>query len=189
MPSQRAQGLDPEFTAVPHAPPTDIDLVGDEPGQSLAPEDLGNHYLSEAVEQGDLGEHFAPELELIFEAEESAEASVDVDLEVWEPEPLLPSRSLDLHSPSIRENSLLDREGGEPGETYSPRVDSEDTGRHARSTPREALGAQVRGAPAADSGKRRAHRLQSAARASLRSAAGKLRGMAAQLGRARQRKT
>jgi hypothetical protein len=207
--SERAQGLDPEFTAQPHSLSDDLDLSGDEAGLSIDPEDLGNHFLSEAVEQGDLGVHDAAELEFTLHAGESDIA--DIDLGMWETMTELavqnggtsaelraatdfgaerlaaererervpaPSHWLNMHDSSTRETSLLDREGAARDRTLAPRVDSDDSGRHARN-PREALGEQVSGPrAAADGGK-----LKTAARASLRSAAGKLRGIASKLAR------
>ena len=85
-PSQRAAGLDPEFTAQPHALSDDIDLSVDEAGSSIAPEDLASHFLSEAVEQGDFVPRDAAELELKLSVEESASANVEIELGAWSAE-------------------------------------------------------------------------------------------------------
>jgi hypothetical protein len=61
----------------------------------------------------------------------------------------------------IREVSLLDREGSEGDETEVPEIDTEDGGRHARSTPRGELGEQVE-----NSAGRQAHTVTMLGRAS-----------------------
>jgi hypothetical protein len=54
--SERAQGLEPELTAQPHPFSEELGLVMHDDGAlSIAPEDLGSHFLAEALEQGDLG--------------------------------------------------------------------------------------------------------------------------------------
>lgn len=62
--AKRARGLDPEITAQPRPIPDDIDLELDgEAALSIDPEDLGSHFLSEAIEQGDFNARRATERE------------------------------------------------------------------------------------------------------------------------------
>ncbi len=235
-PSERAQGLDPEVTAQPR--PLSDDLVGylvasDENDLSIRPEDLGSHFLSEAVQQGELAGHDVAELELALldEQEDSDTApSTVAELEVWsrmldlaaeggsdlsEPmreaadygadsldaERLLqrdstPSISARWDHSVIREISLLDREGTSADETIAPEVDFEDSGRHARSHARGALGQQVGDSDriggaydgAEPKGPTRRKRIKRAATAKLKNAAGKaagkIRGLATRIKRA-----
>jgi hypothetical protein len=65
LPAKRAAGLDDELTAQPRPLSAEIGLSeAREPGMSVDPEDLGSHYLAEAVEQGEAPAHTALEMEL-----------------------------------------------------------------------------------------------------------------------------
>jgi hypothetical protein len=132
----------------------------DEPGLSVDPEDLGAHFLSEATETSvrrrpdelSLAEA-APTDEALsgpnFDPEQTVwDSTVDMSLQADE-EPLEPSAepgeepfsseddasrdTLDLTQDTIREGSLLDREGEEPGEVQSPVLITDDT-RHPHDT-------------------------------------------------------
>ena len=98
------------------------------------------------------------------------------------------AHDLTLLDSSIRDVSLLDHEGASLDEFIAPTIDLEDTGRHARTTSREALGEQVRGPsePPATPKKKRG-KLERAASGKLRKAAGKLRRVAKQLAHASHR--
>jgi hypothetical protein len=53
-PAQRAQGLDPEFTAQPRSIPDEVALEASaEPELSVDPDELGSRFLRDATEQGD----------------------------------------------------------------------------------------------------------------------------------------
>jgi hypothetical protein len=227
VPSERARGLEPEITAQPHSYVSELGIVErDEAGLSIAPEDLGNHFLSEAVEQGDLSARDAAELELAMLGDPESEERPSVELSVWtrlvdlaadggsaseqltaaaafgadaledarrpgpaelerEAERADESGPLRLTDSAIRERSLLDQEGAALDETVSPEIDAEDSGHHARLTPREALGDQVRGKrePAARGVRTRSRELQTAARSKLNRTAGKVRAMARRVAR------
>lgn len=64
VPSERAHGLDPEITAQPRSASDDVGTVTGEDGLSIDADDLGSHFLSEAVEQGDLSTRQFADLEL-----------------------------------------------------------------------------------------------------------------------------
>jgi hypothetical protein len=89
VPSQRAQGLEPEITAQPRPLSDDVGTVADEDGLSIDADDLGSHFLSEAVEQGDHSPRSAADLELslLTGAETDAAQSgpnFDSDNSLWE---------------------------------------------------------------------------------------------------------
>jgi hypothetical protein len=84
VPSERARGLEPEITAQPHSYASELGIAPrDESGLSIAPEDLGNHFLSEAVEQGDLSARDAAELELAMLNDPESEDRPSLELSVW----------------------------------------------------------------------------------------------------------
>lgn len=211
-----ASDFGPELTAQPH--PLSDDIVAaatDEGGLSVAPDELGSHFLSEAVQQGDLAAREAAELEFAWNADPEAAERPSTEISAWtqmvdlaveretsaalleaadlgaerletEREPVAeptPDDRMSLADSSIRDVSLLDHEGAAAGEVVSPDIDLEQTGRHARSTSRGALGEQVRGGsepPAATSGKPRST-------SKLKRAAGKLKRVAKQLSHASHR--
>ncbi len=227
VPSERARGLEPEVTAQPHSYVRELGVATrEEPGLSVDPEDLGNHFLTEAVEQGDLMARDAADLELAMLGDPESEDRPSVELSVW-------SRMVDLAadggSPSqqlqaaaafgadaleadrgtgpaeleaesefdedtsairltdsaIRDRSLLDQEGPGFDEVVSPEVEAEDGGRHARSTPGDALGGKARGAsePARRGVRARGRQLQTTARSKLSKAAGQVRALARRISR------
>lgn len=216
--SERARGLDPEFTAQPRPVSSDLEAVGsDEAGLSVDPEDLGSHFLHEAVEQGDgiARDAAVPSMSIIEDPEREGEDEVladgtETEVSVWnrmvdlavhggggdqlrdaaafgadalEAQREMPdsgeidSAPVRVTDSSIREASLMDREGPIPGETVSPEVDLDDTGRHTRLTPREALGEQVRGAME-HAKKRTKPKRATGVKATIRKAAGKLHDLA-----------
>jgi hypothetical protein len=59
-------------------------------------------------------------------------------------------RELRLDSPVRHEFSLLDRVNESGDDTIAPEIDSDETGHHARTTPRAEYGAQVEDTPADD---------------------------------------
>lgn len=223
VPSERARGLDPEITAQPHTI-SDVAPIGHrEPGLSIDPEDLGNHFLSEAVEQGEPIERDDIDLRLAMLGDPESDDRPSTEISVWTrmvdlanegggaseqlrdaaafgadaldaerdtmPAELDVDRDRDeedesdsirLTDTAIRERSLLDREGSAQDEVVSPDIDADDGGHHARLTPREALGAQVRARAerAAGGVKKRGNKLTAAAGAKLRKAARKMRNFA-----------
>jgi hypothetical protein len=227
VPSKRARGLEPEVTAQPHSLASELGIVErDEAGLSIAPEDLGNHFLSEAVEQGDLSARDAAELELAMLGDPESEERPSVELSVWtrlidlaadgggasqqltaaaafgadaledarRPGPAELERETEqddasgpirLTDSAIRERSLLDQEGAAFDETVSPEIEADDSGHHARLTPREALGEQVRGTRErkARGVRGRSRKLRTAARSRLNEAAGKVRAIARRVAR------
>jgi hypothetical protein len=74
----------------------------------------------------------------------------DFDAAFDEPRPQEGNDTVHVAQSYIREVSLLDREGSEGDETEVPDVDTEDGGRHARSTPRGELGEQLENTVASD---------------------------------------
>jgi hypothetical protein len=83
VPSERARGLDPEFTAQPHSL-SDLGVVArDESGLSIDPEDLGTHFLSEAVEQGDLSARDAADLDLSMLGDPETDERPSTEISVW----------------------------------------------------------------------------------------------------------
>jgi len=197
----------------------------EEPGLSIDPEDLGNHFLTEAVEQGDLSPRDDAELELAMLGDPESDDRPSVELSVWsrmielsndggnseqlraaaafgadaleaersegpaeldaESEREEDSTAIRFTDSAIRDRSMMDQEGAAFDETVSPEIDAEDGGHHARLTPREALGGQVRGAQeTAPRGVRaRSRELRTAARSKLNQAAGQVRALARSLGR------
>ncbi len=131
--------------------PTDV-------GLSVAPDELGRHYLNTALEQGDSG--LPPEEDEPLFGESDAEAfyaafDLDGSEEDWErvlkatlrhgglqraraprvrlpDEPVLTSDDLDVTDDAMHDASLLDHEAPEWGEVESPRVVAEDTHTHGR---------------------------------------------------------
>jgi hypothetical protein len=83
VPSKRARGLDPEFTAQPHSL-SDLGVVArDDSGLSIDPEDLGTHFLSEAVEQGDLSARDAADLDLSMLGDPETDERPSTEISVW----------------------------------------------------------------------------------------------------------
>lgn len=83
VPSERARGLDPEITAQPHTI-SDVAPIGHrEPGLSIDPEDLGNHFLSEAVEQGEPIERDDFELKLAMLGDPESDDRPSSEISVW----------------------------------------------------------------------------------------------------------
>ena len=90
VPSERARGLEPEVTAQPHSYVRELGVaVREESGLSIDPEDLGSHFLTEAVEQGDLGARDDAALELAMLGDPESDDRPSVELSVW-------SRMVDL---------------------------------------------------------------------------------------------
>jgi hypothetical protein len=83
VPSERARGLDPEFTAQPHSFGNDQVVGYDESGLSIDPEDLGAHFLSEAVEQGDVGPRDAADLDLSLLGDPESDDRPSTEISVW----------------------------------------------------------------------------------------------------------
>jgi hypothetical protein len=86
VPAERARGLDQEFTAQPRPLANDFDLVAnEESGLSVAPEDLGAHFLHEAVEDGDFTARDAAEFEFSLreDSAERDEANSGAEISVW----------------------------------------------------------------------------------------------------------
>lgn len=170
-PAQRARGLEPEITAQPRPISEELALEASaEPDLSIAPEDLGSRFLSDAIEQGEFDPerawsgsaslfespaHDEPLSGPNFVAGNSIwEQTVDLETrtrgaadQLREPAPPLPGddfaaaveneleedtaqisteETLRVAQSSIREFSLLDREGEEGDETISPDVDLDD---------------------------------------------------------------
>ena len=143
----------PEVTAQPR--PVSEELFrpsAHEPGLSVDPEDLGSHFLNEATEQHNFessGDSDASGLSIV-EGAPSDEALIgpnfESDRDVWEQtvdlamlsggvdrtraEPALQGidyeRRFDEHDGDVREASLFDEEGDEPGETRYPRFHTDD---------------------------------------------------------------
>jgi len=83
VPTERARGLDPEFTAQPHSF-SDLGVVAhDESGLSIDPDELGNHFLSEAVEQGDLRARDAADLDLSMLGDPESDDRPSTEISVW----------------------------------------------------------------------------------------------------------
>jgi hypothetical protein len=220
--SAPARGHEREFTAQPRPLSDDIgQLARDEEGESLAPEDLGSHFLSEAVVQGDSGARDLATLELAMleDAEPDEAPSSDAEIAAWSrlvqlaaeggraskplwaaaaygiealeaaresPRKPRPQRAVRLHDSSIREASLLDHEGAESDETWSPEIEVEDGGRHARAG-HDHGSLEHRPELAAEDGGPRARKLSQVAHSKLRSAAGKIRGLTQQLSKKARR--
>lgn len=89
VPSERARGLEPEVTAQPHSYVRELGVARDESGLSVDPEDLGNHFLTEAVEQGELGGRDDADLELAMLVDPENDERPSVEISVW-------SRMVDL---------------------------------------------------------------------------------------------
>jgi hypothetical protein len=93
-------------------------------------------------------------VDLVTETEGAADqlrAPVDVQDESDPAEPLLESdRELRLDSGALHEFSLLDRVNEAGDDTIAPDIDSDETGHHARTTPRGEYGAQVEPTPEHD---------------------------------------
>jgi hypothetical protein len=83
VPSERARGLDPEFTAQPHSL-SDLGAVAhDESGLSIDPEDFGSHFLTEAVEQGDFSPRDAADLDLSLLGDPESDDRPSTEISVW----------------------------------------------------------------------------------------------------------
>jgi len=83
VPTERARGLDPEFTARPHSLSDFSNVAHDEAGLSIDPEDLGSHFLSEAVEQGDFSTRDAADLELSLLGDPESDDRPSTEISVW----------------------------------------------------------------------------------------------------------
>lgn len=83
VPTERARGLDPEFTAQPHSLSELSSVAQDESGLSIDPEDLGSHFLSEAVEQGDFSARDAADLELSLLGDPESDDRPSTEISVW----------------------------------------------------------------------------------------------------------
>jgi hypothetical protein len=83
VPSERARGLEPEFTAQPHSLANDLVVTYEESGLSIDPEDLGSHFLSEAVEQGDLRPRDAADLDLSLLGDPESDDRPSTEISVW----------------------------------------------------------------------------------------------------------
>jgi hypothetical protein len=83
VPTARARGLDPEFTAQPHSLSDLGGIAHDEPGLSIDPEDLGSRFLSEAVEQGDFTTRDAADLELSLLGDPESDDRPSTEISVW----------------------------------------------------------------------------------------------------------
>jgi hypothetical protein len=89
VPSERAQGLEPEITAQPRPLSDDLGSLTGEDGLSVDPDDLGAHFLSEAIEQGDLSPRGAADYELSLQSGSETDAAMvgpnfESDNSLWE---------------------------------------------------------------------------------------------------------
>ncbi|HKU44321.1 MAG TPA: hypothetical protein VJR89_39450 [Polyangiales bacterium] len=141
--------------------PEGVALPEDEAGLGIAPEDLGSHFLSEAIEQGDLSARDVAELELLLSNDSGLEPSVDMPIA--------------LEAFELRESSGVRDASGVHRRPKPPEPAADSRGR--RKAP-----------PAAKSGKTKRRKLHHVARATLRTAAGKLRGLAQKLARGRRQR-
>jgi hypothetical protein len=83
VPPERARGLDPEFTAQPHSLSDLGGVARDESGLSIDPEDLGTHFLTEAVEQGDFSLRDAADLDLSLLGDPESDDRPSTEISVW----------------------------------------------------------------------------------------------------------
>jgi hypothetical protein len=114
------------------------DPTGDEPPLS---QDLSETLWDRTV---DLSMQTRAESEqLSASAPGSAEEYADIQHEPAEPEQPAAPESVRIAQSYVRELSLLDREGRDGADTVVPDIDTEDGGRHARTTPRAEPSQQV----------------------------------------------
>lgn len=84
VPSERARGLEPEVTAQPHSYVRELGVSSrEESGLSIDPEELGNHFLTEAVEQGDLNVRDDVALDLAMLGDPESDDRPSVEFSVW----------------------------------------------------------------------------------------------------------
>lgn len=169
--SNDRRDTEPEITAQPRSVSDEIALAASaEADLSVDPDDLGARFLRDAIEEGNFApERAAFEDASLMEVPSGDAARVSPNFAptntVWEQTIDLAVRTggaaselrspaaeaghewsdgaLRMTEPRVHEASLLDREGDEGDETVAPDIDTDETGRHARVTPRGELGARV----------------------------------------------